>query len=54
MTHAHTAAFYVIGRIMERLKSVIKDEETKREVRRILHDELVEVYKDFMATTVIY
>lgn len=54
MTHAHMAALYVIGRIMERLKNVIKDKEIRKEVKKILHEELKEVFKDFMATTVIY
>ena len=32
MPQTHIAAMYIIGRIMERLKDVIKDEEIKKDI----------------------
>lgn len=54
MCNSHMAAMFVIGRIMERLKDVIKDKETRKEVEKILIEEFKEVFNDFMANTVIY
>lgn len=50
----HMAALLVIGKILQRLKTHIKDEKTLNLIETIIREEFEAIFWDFVATASIY